>query len=275
MKRRIVGMFAAVLLASMGTLLLVTYVNGAEDRALAGEALVDVVVVDKAIPLGTSIDDVAARVRLESVPAKVRADKALASIDDLDKLEGKVTTTELRPGEQLLTSRFGSPGAAGVVRAAAPEGLLEVTLSLQPERAVGGALAAGDTVAVLASFEPFDVSVAPTPDGQKGTVNVDGMLVPDGGKTPNSTHLILHKVFVTNVQVGDESSGPSVGSKKNDDEDAPAALEKNLLVTLALPAASVEKVVFAAEHGFVWLAAEPVDAAEGGTSVLTRGSVYR
>jgi len=274
-KRRIVGIFAAVLLASMGTLLLVTYVNGAEDRALAGEALVDVIVVNKAIPLGTSVDDVADRVRLEQVPAKVRADKALASIKDLDKLEGKVTTTELRPGEQLLTSRFGSPGAAGVVRAAAPEGLLEVTLSLQPERAVGGALAAGDTVAVLASFEPFDVSVAPTPDGQMGTVNVDGMLVPDGGKTPNSTHLILHKVFVANVQVGDETSGPSVGSKRNDDEDAPAALEKNLLVTLALPAASVEKVVFAAEHGFVWLAAEPVDAAEGGTSVQTRGSVYR
>jgi hypothetical protein len=46
-----------------------------------------------------------------------------------------------------------------------------------------------------------------------------------------------------------------------------------VFVTLALDAPSVEKVVFAAEHGRVWLALEPKDANEGGTKVQSRAGV--
>ena len=45
-------------------------------------------------------------------------------------------------------------------------------------------------------------------------------------------------------------------------------------MTLAIDAPAVEQVVFAAEHGFVWLSAEPADATEGGTKIVTRGNVY-
>ena len=47
-----------------------------------------------------------------------------------------------------------------------------------------------------------------------------------------------------------------------------------LLVTFALDAPSVEQLVFAAEFGTVWLAAEPPDAPENGTKQVTRGNVY-
>jgi hypothetical protein len=46
------------------------------------------------------------------------------------------------------------------------------------------------------------------------------------------------------------------------------------LVTLAIDAPAVEQVVFAGEHGFVWLSAEPTDANEGGTKIVTRANVY-
>jgi pilus assembly protein CpaB len=86
---------------------------------------------------------------------------------------------------------------------------------------------------------------------------------------PNTTHLILHKVLVTNVQV-------SEAVQKSDDDDVPdTAPAGSLLVTLALDAESVQRVVFTAEHGMLWLSAEPTNAPEGELIIETRGSVDR
>ena len=49
-KRRIIGIVAAMLLAVIGTIALVGYVQSAKDKAVAQEALVDVYVVDKLVP---------------------------------------------------------------------------------------------------------------------------------------------------------------------------------------------------------------------------------
>ncbi|MGH9188690.1 MAG: hypothetical protein ACRD0Q_01435, partial [Acidimicrobiales bacterium] len=49
----------------------------------------------------------------------------------------------------------------------------------------------------------------------------------------------------------------------------PAAPEDVLLVTLALDGPAAERVVFAAEHGTVWLSYEPLGADEGGTKIIT------
>lgn len=49
MRKRIVGFVAALLLALVGTTLLVSFVAGAEDRALAGEEIVEVFVADTTI----------------------------------------------------------------------------------------------------------------------------------------------------------------------------------------------------------------------------------
>ena len=263
-------MIAALVSATLGTLMLVLYVQGAKNRAVAGERVVEVVVVTKTIPLGASPHEVGERVRVEQVPDKVRAEDALTTLEQLADVKGQVTTAELHPGEQVLRSRFGSTGVVDGVRLAAPAGKLEVTVALDPERALGGTIAAGNTVAVLASFDPFDISAAPNPQfGNEKVVQVDGVVIPDGGKTPNSTHLILHKVLVTNVQV--ETDNSSTNSDK--DKKGVSVPSGKLLVTLALDGPSIERVVFAAEHGFVWLANEPKDAPEGGTKIQTRGSV--
>ena len=48
----------------------------------------------------------------------------------------------------------------------------------------------------------------------------------------------------------------------------------NLLITLALEPAEAERLVFAAEHGSVWLAAEGSEVSEADTVVQTRRTVY-
>jgi pilus assembly protein CpaB len=262
--------------------MLVGYVRSAEDRALAGEELVPVLVAEQAIERGDGSDGLIDAVRLEKVPAKVRAEDAVA---DLADLEGLAAAVDLVPGEQLLLSRFAAPETLVVHRRVeAPADLLEVTVSLTPERAVGGQLQPGDLVAVIASFDPLDAGaeepgstvgtgLPPNPDGGDDDTFVgttDGESGPT--RTPASTHLILHKVLVTNVQVEQLPRHPDEASADDAPELAPTG---NLLITLAVEPADAQRIVFTAEHGFIWLGGENAEADEPETVVELRETVYR
>jgi len=252
MKRKIIGFLAAVVLAGIGTTALVVYVDSAKDRAVAGEAMVDVYVVDKAIPKGTPAAEVAKSVKETKVPAKVLADDAVTDVHDIGK--DLVAGVDLEPGEQLLSSRLVSASRAR--RGSVPAGLQEMTISLDPSRAVGGALRAGDTVGVVLSFKPFDL---PKSDDQ----------------SPNMTHLTFHKVVVTAVRFA-EGEGQSTNSgssdNSNDDTQAGPAPTGQVLVTLALSSPQVEQVAFTAEFGKIWLTAEDTSASEAGTRTVTLGN---
>jgi hypothetical protein len=79
--------------------------------------------------------------------------------------------------------------------------------------------------------------------------------------------------LVTNVQVEQLPTSPGEDGAGADVPDlAPTG---NLLVTLAVLPAEAEKVVFTAEHGFVWLVADDEDSLVQGTSIQTRETVYR
>jgi pilus assembly protein CpaB len=249
----------SVVLATVGTFVLVAFVRTAEGRAVAGERLVPVLVVRERVPAGTPASALQGRIGTEKVPAKVRSEGAVGT---LTVLENRVAAVDLLPGEQVTRSRFVTPDLQHRGQVGVPEGLLEVTVSLEPERAVGGVLRPGSSVAVLASFEPFEVS-------SEEPVRLEGRLIPKDGKTPDSTHLILHKILVTNVQ-----SETSFKATSKDEEGTAPAPGENLLVTLAVDGPSAERVVFAAEHGTIWLAVEPKDAPEAGTAVQTRASIY-
>ncbi len=276
--RRAIGIIGAVAVAALGTLLLVGYVRGAEDRALAGEALAEVLVVDRAIAQGTPASALTPFVRLEQVPVKVRAEGGVA---DLATLTDLVASTDLLPGEQVVASRFVvAETLEEAARIDAPVDALEVTISITPERALGGQLVPGDVVAVIASFDPFDLNTFEPSDLGPGEI-IDpneiflGSSEDDGSssvRSPTATSLILHKVLVTAVQL--EQVPRMVGEDLPDDtpELAPTG---NLLITLAGPIEAVERIVFTAEHGFLWLAAEGEDVVDAPTPVLTRGTVYR
>jgi pilus assembly protein CpaB len=248
--RRFVGLAAALLMAVVGTFALMAYVQSAKDKAVAGERMVAVLVVKSKIAKGTAVSKLGASVKRTEVPAKVKAEGAVTS---LDALQGRVTATELLPGEQLVASRFVTPAQARAGTVNVPANLLRVSVALSAERMVGGAIAPGDTVGVFVSFAP-DVA-------------------------PYETHLALHKVLVAAVAYGEAPDKSGGDTKKEGDSkagDTPAvAPSGNLLVTLALDAPSAEKVVFAAEHGSIWLAAEPKDAPTGGTRIVVPDNVYQ
>src|SRR5688500_14014848 len=140
MKRRLLAAIAALVLLVAGTLVLLAYVNGADARALAGTRTVEVLVVDEPVPAGTAGDALTELVTTKLLPAKA----ALGGrVTDLADLSGRVSTVDLLVGEQLLSSRFALPQdvqAPGTVEV--PDGLQEVSILLEPQRAVGGRLAA-------------------------------------------------------------------------------------------------------------------------------------
>jgi pilus assembly protein CpaB len=239
-RRRLLAAFAALVLLVAGTLVLLAYVRGADARALAGTRTVEVLVADELIPQGTAGTELAELVRTEVLPAKAALQ---GRVTDLSSLIDLVSTVDLQPGEQLLTSRFESPDerlAPGTVDV--PEGLHEVSVLLEPQRAVGGRLAAGDTVGVVVSMS-----------------------------TP-ATHAVLHRVLVTQVQ-GAPAPAPAEGEGETASAGS-AAPSASLMITLAVSAAQAEAVVFGIEHGTLWLTLEPADADVSGTEVITPDNIY-
>lgn len=270
MSKRIIAIVAAVTLAAVGTIVLVLYVRSAEDRALAGEETVEVLVLDVDVPRGTAAETLGDRTRLERIPVKVQAEGAVA---DLDVLAGQVTTAPLVAGEQLIAGRFVEPAELVVVEI--PDGLLEITVSLSPDRVVGGVVEPGDTVAVFSSFENFPEELEDGTDTPEEGTDADAVV-----RATDTTHLILHKVLVSNVQgQRGRQTGPSdvspAATADGEEEAEGAAPSQNLLVTLAVDAPSAERVVFTAEHGTMWLALEPDDAPEDGTRIQTEGTIYQ
>jgi pilus assembly protein CpaB len=242
MRRRLVAASAALVLFAVGTLVLVSYVNGADARALAGAEPVRVLVVDQPIAAGTPGGELTESVRLDTVPAKAAVEGRVTDLADLD---GLVAAADLLPGEQLMAGRFRAPEqleAPGTV--AVPEGLQEVSVLLEPQRAIGGRLAAGDTVGVYLSQT-------------------------SGGP---QTHAVLHHVLVTQVQGAPAAPDPAAEPAA---DTAPSIVPaSSLMVTLAVDARDAETVVFGAEHGTLWLSLEPAGAQTGGTRVVAPDTIY-
>jgi pilus assembly protein CpaB len=238
-RRRLIAALAALVLAATGAVVLLAYVRGADARALAGVQTVDVLVVDRPVAEGTPGEDLADLVRTERLPAKAAVP---GGVTDLDALSGQVATADLQPGEQLLAARFAAPEDLTVPGTVpAPAGTSEMSLLLEPQRAVGGRLAAGDTVGVH--------------------VSLDGR-----------THAVLNRVLVTQVQ-GAPAPAPD-GQTTDTAATGGAAPSASLMITLGLRPEQAEAVVFGMEHGTVWLSLEPEGVDLDGTEVLTPGNIY-
>lgn len=217
MRTRIIAVAVAAVLALAGAVVLVLAVRSADQAAVAGARLVEVLVVHDEVPAGTAADHLGDAVRVEQVPARFVATGAVADIGDLS---GMVAAVNLQPGEQVLASRFSSPEqlASAGVHAAVPAGMQEVSVAVDLQRIAGGFVGPGDRVGVFASFET--------------------------GASTGTTRLILNQVLVTSVA--------STVDPASDQQQAQGLV----LVTLALSAEDATAVVHAAEFGRIWMTAQ-------------------
>jgi len=246
MKTRLFAGIAALVLAIVGTVVLVGYVRGADSRAMAGLQTVDVLVAAVTIPEGTNADQLPAWVASKELPATAVLPNRVTG---LDQIAGQVVLVALAPGEQLLASKFGLPPTTAPDELVVPPEMQQVTVLLDLQRALGGQIKAGDTVGMFLS-------------------------VTDA----KQTHLTAHTVLVTKVQRAAVTGSTGSGAAPSADQAEPAPpsdLAASLLVTVATTAPIAEKIVYAATFGSIWLSNEPQTADESGTQIVDGTLVFK
>lgn len=239
MNKKVVGVIAAVVMAVIGTVVLIAFVRGAEDRALEGEELVTVLVTTQQIPAGTPVAEIENLVETEQIPEKIAPEGV---ISDLVQVSGRVTAVDFLAGETLLAPRFVEStdfdARRGTVEV--PEGLLEVTIAMSQEQFVGGVPVPGDKVALIANGERVDFipsTVDPLQQGGNPDDPANANVVDTGLKL---TKIILQQALVTNVQGNALPEAPAAQTAT--DRVAPAA--GSLLITLALDGPDTERLLY-------------------------------
>lgn len=212
MRKKLLALASAGLLAIVGIIAMVNYAKGANERAYDGAELVEVLVVQSEIPSDTPASRITTAVTTTKVPKAVRAEGALTS---LDKVKGLSTNTALKPGEQVLASRFGALTGKDTA-STLPAGMQEVSIAVSAPRLPTGEVKVGDKVGLMASFASQSGG-----GGMTGVVK-NGLLV-----TRISTSVLS--------KVGADEAGVPV------------------LVTFAVNPSDAQKIVNAAEFGKVWL----------------------
>lgn len=259
MRGRVVGAIIALILAVVGTSVLISYVRAVENRVAAGEQLVDVLVVQERIDAGTAAEDLGDRVAVEQLPVRVVLPDSMSAPDEL---AGLIAVTDLLAGEQVLRQRFVDPIELADAGVDIPPGMIQVTISLDQQRSLGGVLVPGETVAVFVSMSRGTVD----PDADAG----DKSGAAGDADVTATTHLVLHKVLVTRVQF--DSSDAAAAVAEDDVRRAPGG---RVMVTFAAMPDDAERLVFAAEHASVWLGRETPDSVESGTRIQTPETIYR
>lgn len=237
MTRRIIAAVAATLLTLIGAALVATYVIGADQRAVARLEPTAVLVVTQDIPAGSPIV-MGQNVETREIPLAAVVPGALTAPEPV---EGQVAAAALHPGEQVLPERFVAPEDLTGDQVVVPEELVQVTVSLGPERVIGGRLTAGDTVGIVLSVQPPVSAVY-------------------------QSQTIIHRVLVTRVQDAEQVSAET---GEGEDVTPPGAQ----YITVAVSAPDAERVVWAAEHGTIWLTLERETSLVEGTRQVTLDNV--
>jgi pilus assembly protein CpaB len=265
-KSRLIAGIAAVALALIGAIMVFSYANGAEARAVQGLDPVSVLVVQQPVPAGTPVTELTASVATKELPA---ASVAATALKDLNSSEGKVTAVDLVPGEQLLTERLIAPAdlvTPGSVEV--PAGLHEVSIMVEPERVAGGRIAAGDYVGVFMSM------------GSGGTEGSEGTEEGSEGGS-ESTQLVLPRVLVSAVQRAPAATAPAAeGAAEMTEEEAAAAEAEalpsgSLMLTLAVNPDQATRVVFAGEFESIWLSKATVAKPDAPPFIVNDERLYR
>ena len=269
MIKRVIAALVALVLGAVGVILVLSYANRADERAVEGQELVDVLVVAEPIAQGDA-GEAESQLEVRQIP---RAYVVPGALDSLEQVEGRVAAQDLAEGQQVLASSFISPeelrGGRNYVVPEEARKLHQLTINLPNPQALGGSIAPGDTVGLFATFEvepPTGWVIGPDgeltwdPDAARsndsgvddGSGQSGGDASSDGNETITFTDLVLDKVLVVRVE------GGYVAGTASTDEESQA--QDAINVTVALDPQDAARVIQSLQTGTVWLTLAPEDA---------------
>jgi len=237
-KRRVLTAALAVLLAALGTAGVLAYVRQADNRALAGQQAVSVLVAGKLIPSGTSAGAALQDGLLTSqkLPAASVPSDALRSI--APGLSGLVLSADVQPGQLVLRPMLVT--AAQVTSGLGiPAGMVAVTVNLCLPEAVAGNIKTGSQVEVFDTYGP-----------KATTFSAGGNCNPPHGQQDYGdvhTRVVLPRVQVLSVGAATSSGSGSSSSSSS-------SSSSNVLVTVAVSQAGAQQLITLTEAGLPYLA---------------------
>jgi len=215
----------ALVLAAVATFAIFTYVRGLEQRAFEDAELVEVFVAQETIPAGITADG-ASEAGLIGRDSRPRATVPAEAITELDQLSGLVTEASVLPGEVIVRERWVDPTEV-VAEFEIPEGFEALSIQVEVPPGVAGFVRAGDRVSLVATLEP-----PPTI-----TVEEDGAVTEEPGEF--RSQYLLQGIEVLTV-------GQLVVTEEG--EDGVERPTEQVLMTVALEPADVERAVFAIQN---------------------------
>ena len=151
MDRRKALLLVAAVIAAVGTLLVFLYVRGADTRADQRYDAVQVLRVVKPIAAGETVEAAQSAGKIESGSVS-KKDLLPDALTGTEPIAGKVATSNLFPGEQLISSKFGATGSS-TSGLAIPKGKIAVSINLSDPSRVAGFVNPGDKVAIFLTSE--------------------------------------------------------------------------------------------------------------------------
>lgn len=217
MGRRTILLIVAALIAIVGAGMVFLYVQGADDRAQAQQAPVEVLKAVAQIEPGESLAQAqaAGKLELDEVPTEQLLDGAMASIGDAG---AQVALTRVFPNEQVTASKFGSPGEQDALTM--PEGEFAISVNLSDTGRVAGFVSPGSNVAIF----------------------LNGPIGPNG---EDGTRLLLPEVQV--IAVG-QTTVTTATTTTQGGAQTTETLPRTLF-TLSVDQEKAEKILYAATHG--------------------------
>jgi pilus assembly protein CpaB len=235
MQNRLLAIMIAIVLAVVSAMALVVYANSADRRAISEQSPVQVWVASKKIEQGETFAEATGKIRAASVPRKTVVEGAVRS---LQEISDRVATVDILPGEQLLNARWVSPeNVEGRNLLNLQTGFQAVSIQVDATRQVSGFITPGNKVNLYVTL-----------------VRVGG------GKF---SRLLLANITVLAVGAATQGSKPPTGTRQNAST-----------VTLAVADGQVEKVVFAAESGRIYLSLVAPAAKTPPSTELDLGNLF-
>lgn len=246
MKRRLLIIVLALILAGVGTSGVVSYVKKAKDNALAGMKPVSVLVAQKAIPSGTTAGTAVRQGLLasEKLPASAVPANALASVpSSLYSL----TFGAAVPAGQLLLRPMLVQATQLTSGLAIPPGMMALTIDFCLSEAVAGAVQAGSEVAV------FDTAGT---GGTSSQLSAEPGCVGSHQQAPGTakTRAVLTKVLVLSVGVSSGGTASTPATTALSGSSSSSASQSGTLVTLAVTQSQAEQLIQLTDAGLPYLA---------------------
>jgi len=245
--RRILTIILAIVLAMIGTGAVLIYVKRADQRAIAGQKAVSVLVATRQVPAGT-LAGTALREGLlteQKLPAESVPADAVSSIGP--DLSGLALSSALPSGALLLRPMLVTKveAATGL---AIPAGKVAITVQMCLQKAVAGFVKPGSEIAVFNTF--FKGATSDVNWSCAGTTW-------EAGATDIHTRLVLANVPVLAVgQASASTNTPttSTGVFTSSGANSSSSDTTVLLITVAVNQSDAERLIHLAEAGIPYMA---------------------